>query len=142
MKVRMKIAISGTRDGSPWPDSRLLCGARIEILVERLDADDAAVQTRFAQSRKGSREQVVVLDRPDTYMIRLGGHEGAAPGDFGIGQQAQRSVASGQARRHVKRRDPREGPDDPDARSGAAHVDNRPPMRSRMGPSTPRACFR
>ncbi|CAN5332942.1 XdhC family protein [soil metagenome] len=29
-------------DGSPWPDIRLLCGARIEILVERLATDDAA----------------------------------------------------------------------------------------------------
>lgn len=29
--------------GSPWPDIRLLCGARIEILVERIAADDAAV---------------------------------------------------------------------------------------------------
>ena len=29
--------------GSPWPDIRLLCGARIEILVERIRPDDAAV---------------------------------------------------------------------------------------------------
>ncbi|HUZ14424.1 MAG TPA: XdhC family protein [Caulobacteraceae bacterium] len=29
--------------GSPWPDIRLLCGARIDILVERLAPDDAAV---------------------------------------------------------------------------------------------------
>ena len=29
--------------GSPWPDIRLLCGARIEILVERIAPDDAAV---------------------------------------------------------------------------------------------------
>jgi xanthine dehydrogenase accessory factor len=31
--------------GSPWPDIRLLCGARIEILVERIKADDQAIAT-------------------------------------------------------------------------------------------------
>src|SRR5690349_17278309 len=30
-------------EGSPWPDIRLLCGARIEIFVERLAADDPAL---------------------------------------------------------------------------------------------------
>jgi xanthine dehydrogenase accessory factor len=30
-------------EGSPWPDIRLLCGARIEIFVERVPADDRAV---------------------------------------------------------------------------------------------------
>ena len=30
-------------EGSPWPDIRLLCGARIEIFVERITADDAAL---------------------------------------------------------------------------------------------------
>jgi xanthine dehydrogenase accessory factor len=29
--------------GSPWPDIQLLCGARIEIFLERLAADDAAL---------------------------------------------------------------------------------------------------
>jgi len=29
--------------GSPWPDIRLLCGARIEVLVERIAPDDPAV---------------------------------------------------------------------------------------------------
>lgn len=29
--------------GSPWPDIRLLCGARIEIVVERVAADDPAL---------------------------------------------------------------------------------------------------
>ena len=29
--------------GSPWPDIRLLCGARIDVLVERIAPDDAAV---------------------------------------------------------------------------------------------------
>ena len=31
-------------EGGPWPDIRLLCGARIEILVERVSADDPAAQ--------------------------------------------------------------------------------------------------
>lgn len=31
-------------DGSPWPDIRLLCGARIEIFLERVTADDAALR--------------------------------------------------------------------------------------------------
>jgi xanthine dehydrogenase accessory factor len=29
--------------GSPWPDIRLLCGARIDVLVERIAPDDEAV---------------------------------------------------------------------------------------------------
>lgn len=32
-------------EGSPWPDIRLLCGARIEILVERIAPDDPAART-------------------------------------------------------------------------------------------------
>ncbi len=32
-------------EGSPWPDIRLLCGARIEILVERIAPDDSAART-------------------------------------------------------------------------------------------------
>jgi xanthine dehydrogenase accessory factor len=31
-------------EGSPWPDIRLLCGARIEILVERIIPDDPAAR--------------------------------------------------------------------------------------------------
>jgi xanthine dehydrogenase accessory factor len=34
-------------EGSPWPDIRLLCGARIEILVERVAPDDAAAAELF-----------------------------------------------------------------------------------------------
>lgn len=30
-------------EGSPWPDIRLLCGARIEILLERVEATDPAL---------------------------------------------------------------------------------------------------
>ena len=29
-------------EGGPWPDIRLLCGARIELLVEKIEPDDAA----------------------------------------------------------------------------------------------------
>jgi xanthine dehydrogenase accessory factor len=34
--------------GSPWPDIRLLCGARIELMVERISPDDAAVARLLA----------------------------------------------------------------------------------------------
>ena len=30
-------------EGSPWPDIRLLCGARVEILLERIPPDDPAL---------------------------------------------------------------------------------------------------
>src|SRR5271154_5694629 len=35
-------------EGGPWPDIRLLCGARIEILVERVAPDDAAAARLLA----------------------------------------------------------------------------------------------
>ncbi len=35
-------------EGSPWPDIRLLCGARIEIVLERIAADDAALRELLA----------------------------------------------------------------------------------------------
>jgi xanthine dehydrogenase accessory factor len=34
-------------EGSPWPDIRLLCGARMEVLVERIAPDDAAAARLF-----------------------------------------------------------------------------------------------
>jgi xanthine dehydrogenase accessory factor len=37
--------------GSPWPDIRLLCGARIEILVERIAIDDTAARDLLTQAR-------------------------------------------------------------------------------------------
>jgi xanthine dehydrogenase accessory factor len=37
-------------EGSPWPDIRLLCGARIEVLVEAIAADDAAVGALIERS--------------------------------------------------------------------------------------------
>lgn len=40
-------------EGSPWPDIRLLCGARIELFLERVAADDAALAAllRLTQDR-------------------------------------------------------------------------------------------
>jgi xanthine dehydrogenase accessory factor len=35
-------------EGSPWPDIRLLCGARIEILLERIAPDDPAAAALFS----------------------------------------------------------------------------------------------
>lgn len=35
-------------EGSPWPDIRLLCGAGIEILVERIASDDPAARELLA----------------------------------------------------------------------------------------------
>jgi xanthine dehydrogenase accessory factor len=36
-------------EGSPWPDIRLLCGARLEILVERIVPDDPALALLLAE---------------------------------------------------------------------------------------------
>jgi xanthine dehydrogenase accessory factor len=38
-------------EGSPWPDIRLLCGARIELFVERVAADDPALAELLAAER-------------------------------------------------------------------------------------------
>ncbi len=35
-------------EGSPWPDIRLLCGARIEIVLERLEPDDPGLDELLA----------------------------------------------------------------------------------------------
>jgi xanthine dehydrogenase accessory factor len=39
-------------DGGPWPDLRLLCGASIEILVERVSPDDPAAERLLALTRE------------------------------------------------------------------------------------------
>ncbi len=44
-------------EGSPWPDIRLLCGARIEIFVEKVEADDPALAALLAA--KAARNSVV-----------------------------------------------------------------------------------
>ena len=48
-------------EGSPWPDIRLLCGARIEILLERIAPDDAAAVELF-QLMDARRPAVWVSD--------------------------------------------------------------------------------
>jgi len=45
--------------GSPWPDIRLLCGARIDLLLERIGPDDAAVERLLAL--RGARQPAVWL---------------------------------------------------------------------------------
>jgi xanthine dehydrogenase accessory factor len=37
-------------EGSPWPDIRLLCGARLEILLERIAPDDPALARLLAET--------------------------------------------------------------------------------------------
>jgi xanthine dehydrogenase accessory factor len=37
-------------EGSPWPDIRLLCGARLEILVERIAPDDPTLTQLLAET--------------------------------------------------------------------------------------------
>ncbi len=46
-------------EGSPWPDIRLLCGARMELLVERVLPGDGAAETLFALTDR--REPAVWL---------------------------------------------------------------------------------
>ena len=48
-------------EGSPWPDIRLLCGARIEVLLERIAPDDAAV-ARLIELGRARRPAVWVSD--------------------------------------------------------------------------------
>jgi len=48
-------------EGSPWPDIRLLCGARLDILLERVAPDDAALTRLFAEA-EARRSAVWVSD--------------------------------------------------------------------------------
>jgi xanthine dehydrogenase accessory factor len=48
-------------EGSPWPDIRLLCGARIEIFLERIPSDDTALAEILAAEAE-RRETVYVSD--------------------------------------------------------------------------------
>lgn len=48
-------------EGGPWPDIRLLCGARIEILVERIAPDDAALAD-LLEAAEARRPVVWVTD--------------------------------------------------------------------------------
>ena len=48
-------------EGSPWPDIRLLCGARVEIFLERIPAGDSALEELLAAERE-RRPVVYVSD--------------------------------------------------------------------------------
>lgn len=48
-------------EGGPWPDIRLLCGARIELLVERIAPDDEAAR-RLIALRDERRQGVWTTD--------------------------------------------------------------------------------
>jgi len=48
-------------EGSPWPDIRLLCGARLDILLERVAPDDAALAALLAAT-EARRPAVWVTD--------------------------------------------------------------------------------
>jgi xanthine dehydrogenase accessory factor len=62
------------QDG-PWPDIQLLCGARIELLVERLAAGDAAVRALLALTA----ERRPALWRTDGTMRSAGQADGSEP---------------------------------------------------------------
>jgi len=47
--------------GSPWPDIQLLCGARLDILVERVSPDDSAL-TQLLMQDEARRPAVWVTD--------------------------------------------------------------------------------
>ena len=51
-------------EGGPWPDIRLLCGASIEILVERVAADDPAA-TRLLALTDARRAALWITDGED-----------------------------------------------------------------------------
>jgi xanthine dehydrogenase accessory factor len=48
-------------EGGPWPDIQLLCGARIELLVEKIEPDDAAA-TRLIALMEARRPAVWTTD--------------------------------------------------------------------------------
>jgi xanthine dehydrogenase accessory factor len=64
-------------EGSPWPDIRLLCGARIEIVLERVAADDPALGELLA----AEVERRAVVYASDGVSRRCGSGVRARPGD-------------------------------------------------------------
>lgn len=62
-------------EGGPWPDIRLLCGARIELLVERIAPDDPAAREllRLTEAR---RPALWTSDGRERACVEL---QGAAP---------------------------------------------------------------
>lgn len=61
--------------GSPWPDIRLLCGARIEIVLERMAADDPALAELLA----AEAERRVVTYASDGQRRQCGAHVSPRP---------------------------------------------------------------
>jgi xanthine dehydrogenase accessory factor len=65
-------------EGSPWPDIRLLCGARIEIVLERLAADDPGLLAILAawRSRRPftyASDRVRKIYEPTPRLVIVGG---------------------------------------------------------------------
>ena len=56
--------------GSPWPDIQLLCGARLDILVERVGPDDPAFEALLLET-DGRRPAVWVTDGRERRLERL-----------------------------------------------------------------------
>ncbi len=71
-------------EGSPWPDIRLLCGARIEILVERLDPDDEATRDLLTHATE-RRPAFWVSDGTRRLCARKESAPAPWPGAFGRG---------------------------------------------------------
>ncbi len=66
-------------EGSPWPDIRLLCGARIEILVERIAADEPAAAMLFTLQEE-RRPAVWITDGLQRLCVPAGDAPPAWPG--------------------------------------------------------------
>ncbi|MFO1012948.1 MAG: XdhC family protein [Caulobacteraceae bacterium] len=113
-------------EGSPWPDIRLLCGARMELLVEHVAADDAAAATllEFEAARRagvwlsdGTRREFAPVERapapwpgaisrryePKTRLVVIGG-DPTAIAIAALGAQAEFETTL------VRPRGPVEGP--------------------------------
>jgi len=56
--------------GSPWPDIQLLCGARLDILVERIEPDDPALSALLSET-DARRPAVWVTDGRARRLERL-----------------------------------------------------------------------
>ncbi|HZK98439.1 MAG TPA: XdhC family protein [Caulobacteraceae bacterium] len=80
--------------GSPWPDIRLLCGARIEIQLERLLPDDAAVAMLLALA--DAREPAVWLSNGSARLCaRLVAHPTSPIGFRKLFEPATRLIVLG-----------------------------------------------
>jgi len=79
-------------EGGPWPDIRLLCGARIELYVERIDPDDVSAR-KLIDDWKARRPAIRVIDGferrydPTLRLVVVGGD----PTALAIAQLGQQS---------------------------------------------------